>query len=152
MATGPEELIEAEIMESLEIHSNVLKISHSDSSVIEMTRSAINMPDGKITGFKGHKLSSKTMYNTLPVLLLQLYANPCLYWLHVPAFYVLAQNETNDLGRFLDQKQFTCSQFYISRFSIFVLISDDVQSEVEKLRKIFCTEFISDKANTEEVS
>lgn len=100
MATGDDEQIEAEIIESLEIHSNVLKISHSDSSVIEMTRSAINMPDGKITGFKGHKLSSKTMYNTLPVLLLQLYANPCLYWLHVPAFYTLAESESNDLGIF----------------------------------------------------
>lgn len=101
VAIGQEEQMETDILESLQIHSNVLKISQSDNSVIELVRSAINMPDGKkITGFKGHQLSTTTMYNTLPILLLQLYTNPCLYWLHVPAFYILAQSKTNNPGKF----------------------------------------------------
>lgn len=93
------ENLEPAIIHSLEIHNNVLKCGQLDQNTIEIVDSALNMPNGEtITGFKGHKLSSKTMQKAIPFIMLQLYSNPCLFWLHIPAFYILARGQANDSG------------------------------------------------------
>lgn len=68
---------------------------------------------------KGHNLSAHTMRNSLPSFLLQIYANPCLYWLHQPAFLVLLQRLKTP--------------------------KDEVPSEMEAMKRIFSSEFVTRK-------
>lgn len=92
--------LEQQIVQSLDTHNNMLKLSDADQDVIDLMRPVINLADGNgLSGFKAHKLSSSIMLNSIPAILLQLYSNPCIHWLHVPAFYILAQQQTTDKGK-----------------------------------------------------
>lgn len=71
---------------------------------------------------KGHNLAPHTLKKSLPTFILQIYTNPCLYWLHQPAFYVLVQR----LG--------------ISK-------EEEVITEIDQLKRIFSSEFITCKEN-----
>lgn len=91
--------LDTQIAQSLDTHSNLLKLSGGDQGHIELVRPAINLADGNgLSGFKAHQLTTTTMLNSLPAILLQLYSNPCIHWLHVPAFYILAKRITTDTG------------------------------------------------------
>lgn len=116
------------IIDALNIHSNILKFSSNDENATlelvfgpRITTSTIKQTDP--SKLKGHALLSHTMYKCLPSILLQIYSNPCLYWLHQPAFYVLTQ-----------------------RLNI---AKDDVIVEVQRMKDIFVNEFITRK--TEDV-
>lgn len=143
--------IEPLIHESLEIHNNLLKISPTNKVSIEIVKPNLNIADAlNVSKCKGHKLTSSTMFNTIPLVLLQLYANPCLHWLHTPAFYILARHLTTDKGiAFYAENVCHLANSYASRI---ILISDKVQLEVRRLRQLFSTEFVTDKFNPELVS
>lgn len=75
---------------------------------------------------KGHNLSPHTMQYSLPLFLLQIYSNPCMYWLHQPAFYVLLQRLETP--------------------------KNDIIKELERLKRIFSSEFVTRKNNVDQNS
>ncbi|XP_031637359.1 dihydroxyacetone phosphate acyltransferase [Contarinia nasturtii] len=113
---------DSDITDSLEIHANVLQFKSKEANA------PLSLVFGPIvassnidpSNLKGHSLSPHTMQNTLPSFLLQIYANPCMYWLHQPAFYVLVRRLG---GR---------SQ-------------EEVVTEIDQLKRIFSSEFITRK-------
>lgn len=109
----------SDIIDSMEIHSNVMEFSPNDGNlalIIGQPIAANNVHSSKL---KGHNLSPHTMRNSLPSFLLQIYANPCLFWLHQPAFYVL-------LSRLKTPKS-------------------DMEIELQRMKQIFVSEFITRK-------
>lgn len=109
----------SDIIETLEIHSNVMKFSQNDGYLELIMGQPIAANDVDPSKLKGHNLSPHTMRNSLPSFLLQIYSNPCLFWLHQPAFYVL-------LLRLRTSK-------------------DDMPDELERSKRIFVSEFITRK-------
>lgn len=92
------------IIDSLEIHSNILKfMSEQENAPLQLVQgpriaSTANVDPKKL---KGHALSAITMQKSLPSIVLQIYVNPCMFWLHQPAFYLLARKmnvSENDLA------------------------------------------------------
>lgn len=143
--------LEQQIIQSLDTHKNLLKVSDNDQDVVDLMRPVINLADGNgLSGFKAHKLTSTTMLNSIPAILLQLYSNPCIHWLHVPAFYLLAQQLTNDRGRSRIFYNFYSKTQSIQYF--FFLVAEQIQAEVRKLRQIFQNEFVTDKFDADAVS
>lgn len=119
---------DSDITDSLEIHSNVLRFQSKDADaplelIFGKKIAANNVNPSKL---KGHNLSPHTMRYSLPSFLLQIYANPCLYWLHQPAFYVL-------LLRLGTPK-------------------DDIITEMERLKRIFSSEFVTRKNTSDQNS
>lgn len=109
----------SDIMNSLKIHSNVLNFSAVDNNLELVFGPQIAADNVNPSKLKGHNLSARTMRNSLPSFLLQIYANPCLYWLHQPAFCVLLQR----LGT---------SQ-------------ENLHTELERMKQIFGFEFVTRK-------
>lgn len=110
-----------DVSESLEIHSNVLRFTSSDSNaplelVFGKLQTATNVNPSKL---KGHTISTHTMRNCLPFFLLQIYSNPCLYWLHQPAFCILLQR--------------------------LQLPQDELFTEFQRIKRIFSNEFVTRK-------
>lgn len=105
---------------SLEIHSNILKFtSDQDNASLQLVSrppiaNTTNVDPKKL---KGHALSASTMQRSLPSIVLQCYANPCIYWLHQPAIYVLVR------------------KMNVSRNQCAV--------EVQRIKQIFINEFIT---------
>lgn len=105
---------------SLEIHSNILKFtSDQENASLQLVpgpriANTTNVDPKKL---KGHALSAGTMQRSLPSIVLQCYANPCFYWLHQPAFYLLVR------------------QMNISR--------NQHAAEVQRMKQIFVNEFIT---------
>lgn len=81
----------SDIRNSVAIHSNLMKFSKSDGNLHLVYGPPIASNNGDRTKLKGHDLLPHTMRYSLPSFLLQIYANPCLFWLHQPAIYVLLQ-------------------------------------------------------------
>lgn len=110
---------ESDLSDSLEVHSNIVKFaSNDDNAPLELIFGNLqNVTHVNPSKLKGHSLSPHTMRNSLPSILLQTYANPCLYWLHLPAFYILlSQLKTPDTKIF---------------------------DELEKIKRIFSSEFVT---------
>ncbi|XP_055377579.1 dihydroxyacetone phosphate acyltransferase [Condylostylus longicornis] len=87
MIATKDESIKAEIIDTLEIHSNILKMiqGHVCLNKTEINVSSINMDN-----LKGYKLSKEIMEQAVPCLSIQLYINACMYWLSVPAITTLS--------------------------------------------------------------
>lgn len=115
---------DSNITDSLEIHSNILKFSDGCLQLIFGPRIA-NTTNVDPKKLKGHALLASTMQRSLPSILLQIYANPCLFWLHQPAFYVLTQ-----------------------RLNV---AKDDVVVEIQKMKQIFVNEFVTKKSENVQV-
>lgn len=85
-------LAKSEVADALVVHSNVLQFAspcneaHLALAVEKRVSDTSHIDPSKL---KGHALSVRTMRSSIPIFLLQIHANPCLYWLHQPAFYVL---------------------------------------------------------------
>lgn len=78
------------ILDSLVIHSNIL---HAPiTGPIEMLNPEIlNLPkENGRHNLKGHQLAANTIRNAVSAFSLQIYSNPCLFWLVRPAFVLLA--------------------------------------------------------------
>lgn len=108
---------DSDIKDSLAIHSNILEFASQEQNThlqLIIPKPVSNAKPVDPTKLKGHNLSARTMRHSLPSILLQIYENPCLYWLHQPAFYVLI-------------KRISTSNMY---------------SELERIKQIFVNEFI----------
>lgn len=119
---------ESDIVDSLSIHANVLDFASNDkNSSLELTAGKLvsNTKSVNLNKLKGHNLSARTMKRCVPTILLQIYANPCMYWLHQPAFYVL-------LHRLKVPK-------------------DEISHEMNHIKRIFAFEFVSRKITSTEV-
>lgn len=93
----------AAILDSLAIHSNIL---HAPiTGPIEMLNPEIlNLPqDGGRHKLKGHQLAANTIRNAVAAFSLQIYSNPCLFWLVRPAFVLLAVEAICDRGEEVKQ-------------------------------------------------
>lgn len=92
--------IEKDITNSLVIHSNVLKLTQDadDKHIKLVIGKVVANKNCDLNKLKGHNLSPHTMRNAIPATLLQIYANPCLYWLHQPAFYILSTRIASSEG------------------------------------------------------
>lgn len=79
----------SKILDSLAIHDNIL--SSPITGNIELSKPEIfNLQIDDATKLKGYTLSANTIRNSVPAFSLQIYSNPCLYWLAKPAFTLLA--------------------------------------------------------------
>ncbi|KAH8420769.1 hypothetical protein KR222_004319 [Zaprionus bogoriensis] len=81
--------IKADIIDAVEIHGNILQFR---VGCLQFTPLAANQLATKIDvkRLKAHALSSETMAVAVPMLALQLYVNPCMFWLARPAYLLLA--------------------------------------------------------------
>lgn len=109
------------LSDSLEIHSNILRFTSNDlNAPLELVygklQTGTNVNPSKL---KGHNLQPCTMRNGVPSILIQIYANPCLYWLHQPAFYVLLLRLNTPM--------------------------DKIPSEFARMKSIFASEFVTRK-------
>ena len=81
--------IKAEIIETVEIHSNIV---HFEQGQLQFSHVAATQVAQEVDAkrLKAHALSPHTMALAVPTLALQLYINPCLFWLARPAFLIMA--------------------------------------------------------------
>lgn len=107
----------ADIMDSVSIHANMVKFSSDGNLELIFGPPMTAIRNVDLTKLKGHNLLPSTMRQSFPSFLLQIYANPCLYWFHQPAFYVL-----------------------IKRLNTPV---DEFECEFDRLKQIFVSEFVT---------
>lgn len=108
--------------DALIVHANVLQFpTPCENANLALTAEKLVADTSKVdpSKLKGHGLSMRTMRSSLPVILLQIHANPCLYWLHQPAFYVLLH------------------RLHVS--------TNEVSSEMDRIKRIFAYEFVTSK-------
>lgn len=105
------------IIDSLEIHSNILKIQSNNNIRLVAGPRIANTTNVDPKKLKGHALSPNTMQRSLPSIVLQTYVNPCLFWLHQPAFYLLARKMN--------------------------VPTIEMAAEVQRMKQIFVNEFIT---------
>lgn len=81
--------IKSDIIDAVEIHSNIL---HFVNARLQFTPMAAKQLADKIDvrRLKAHALCPQTMAVAVPMLALQLYVNPCMFWLARPAYLLLA--------------------------------------------------------------
>ncbi|KAM8704500.1 hypothetical protein ACLKA7_009017 [Drosophila subpalustris] len=81
--------IKVDIIDAVEIHKNILEFRIGR---LQFTPLAVDQLAAKIDikRLKAHALCPKTMAVAVPMLALQLYVNPCMFWLARPAYLLLA--------------------------------------------------------------
>ncbi|XP_023175909.2 dihydroxyacetone phosphate acyltransferase [Drosophila hydei] len=81
--------IKADVIDAIEIHSNILQFRVAK---LQFTPVAAEQLAAQIDvkRLKAHALCPQTMAVAVPMLALQLYINPCLFWLARPAYLLLA--------------------------------------------------------------
>lgn len=117
--------VKIQVLDSLNIHGNILSAPiHGNIELIKPEILNLQIEDAK--KLKGHKLSMNTIRNSVPAFSLQLYSNPCLYWLARPAFTILAalilDSETvriseGKLNLFSMRRKRTWKWAYVPRYS-----------------------------------
>lgn len=130
-----------DLTDSVAIHANVLAFSPVDGNldlVFGPPIAAVKNVD--LSKLKGHNLLPHTMRQSFPSFLLQIYANPCLYWLHQPAFYVLLQRLNTPADAFKCEfdrlKQIFASEFVTRKCQI----AQDFQAIADIMDRISITE------------
>ncbi|TMW48631.1 hypothetical protein DOY81_006296 [Sarcophaga bullata] len=81
--------IKHEIMETVEIHSNILHFKQGRLEVTQVPAKQLAQ-EIDVKRLKAHCLSPRTMAIAVPSMTLQLYINPCLFWLARPAYLIMA--------------------------------------------------------------
>ncbi|XP_034489168.1 dihydroxyacetone phosphate acyltransferase [Drosophila innubila] len=81
--------IKPDIIDAVEIHNNILEFRVGR---LQFTPLAADQLAAKIDvkRLKAHALCPKTMAVAVPMMALQLYVNPCMFWLARPAYLLLA--------------------------------------------------------------
>lgn len=118
----------SDITDSLKIHANVLRYGSNDRNASLQLVYGSEVTAGRVdpAKLKGHNLAAHTMHKSLPYFMLQIYANPCLFWLHQPAFYVLLQRLNTP--------------------------AEQMGTELDRMKEIFANEFITRKMGREQDS
>ncbi|KFB40728.1 AGAP001908-PA-like protein [Anopheles sinensis] len=115
------ENVENLILQALAVHRNILQLTAERVLVIAKTYHDFNGVDKR--KLKGHNLSEGVMKLAVPIFSLQLYCNPCLHWLAVPAMVLLAAKRIS-----------LASNTALDRNSLFAAVGE--------LRELFCLEFV----------
>lgn len=113
--------IEETITKAISLHKNVFV--ETTSGGIETVQPSINLERVDRTKLKGHNLGEITMKRCIPSFTLQLYNNPCMHWLHQPAFIILVCKDLSQNGEFTIQL-------------------NEVRDLVRRLRELFIQEFV----------
>ncbi|XP_055850821.1 dihydroxyacetone phosphate acyltransferase [Episyrphus balteatus] len=121
--------IKPEIIKTVEIHSNVVTFEKANLKFTPST--GVDMRTIEVKKLKGHMLTQNTMTIAVPALHIQLYINPCMFWLAKPSFVVLAAMKLNAKG-------------YRN-----ILPADQLEENLNELCKIFNQEFILDSTINE---
>lgn len=81
--------IKPDIIDAVEIHGNILqfRVGRLQFSPLAADQLAAKID---VKRLKAHALSPETMAVAVPMLALQLYVNPCMFWLARPAYLLLA--------------------------------------------------------------
>lgn len=132
------ETLRSDALETIRIHSNTLMLGDADDGSIQqihvsMEHLAREVDIGKM---KAHPLQPLTMAIAVPSLSLQLYINPCLFWLARPAYLLVAALKLQREQHFLGQ----------------LSIKDQLKKYAYELEDIFKYEFIIDASRQEEVN
>ncbi|XP_050089696.1 dihydroxyacetone phosphate acyltransferase [Anopheles aquasalis] len=110
--------VEKQILAALDVHRNILQLTATDRTlVIAKTHHDFSQVDKR--KLKGHNLSDAVMKLSVPIFSLQLYCNPCLHWLAVPAMVLLvAASAPPSVDR------------------------ETLRRTVRQLRELYCLEFV----------
>lgn len=146
---------------ALALHSNIVRIIDDDGNAVggQRTVQLLRPPtpsttsasdkggrsaaiDTTATRLKGHQLSPATLRNVLPVLTLQIYSNPCMFWLAEAAIVLLAirtlshrvdrQADISDLPPLIGERCLHLRQLFEEEFVLPVAF--DVHAILELLR------------------
>lgn len=133
--------IKPEIIETVEIHSNII---HFKQARLEFTQvPAIQLAQEiDMNRLKAHALSPRTMAVAVPSMTLQLYINPCLFWLARPAYLIMASLQ-------LQQEQETGKTVLPKNYDEVI---SNLSQRVDVLDDIFKHEFIIESNRETEVS
>lgn len=115
--------IRQQIGDTLKTHEALLE-RRTDGELV-LRKSVINTNAIQTVKFKAHRLGDDTMAECLPLVGLQLYVNPCLYWTAMPAL-VLAS-----------VRRLTSSRSVVSKLTVIAL-----REEMSEWRQLFSAEFV----------
>lgn len=125
-----EKSINMDVIESIEIHSNILHFPTAGSN-LELVRPTIQLNDVNLKTLKGHYLNAHAMQLAVSTVSLQIYINPCMFWVSGPALMILAalklSNETS--GKAFQK--------------------DELRLRIIELNEIFAVEFVIIKSREE---
>ncbi|XP_004536940.1 dihydroxyacetone phosphate acyltransferase [Ceratitis capitata] len=127
--------LKVDIMETVEIHSNIV---HFENGRLQFTQVAAAQLAQEIDSkrLKAHVLLPQAMAVAVPALALQLYINPCMFWLARPAYLIIAALQ-------LREEQQTQRGVKIPEsFGTYSEVVDSLFQRVSKLDNIFKHEFI----------
>uniref|UniRef100_A0A1A9WFM3 Dihydroxyacetone phosphate acyltransferase n=1 Tax=Glossina brevipalpis TaxID=37001 RepID=A0A1A9WFM3_9MUSC len=132
--------IKPEIIKTVEIHSNIV---HFHQANLRFTKVAAQQlaQEIDIGKLKAYALLPQTMAIALPSLSLQLYTNPCLFWLARPGYLIMAALQIQE-----EQKQFHSLQITPSYPDLLANLSN----KTAELDQIFKYEFIIESNREEE--
>lgn len=116
--------IRQQVEDTLKTHEALLH-RKVDEEMVVLKKPTINTHKINSVKFKAHRLGDDTMQECLPLVGLQLYVNPCLYWTAMPALMLAAVR-----------------RLYSSRCAVLKATVDALRVEVNLLRQIFATEFV----------
>lgn len=115
--------IREQVVETLKTHEALLETNNKEE--ICLKRPAIDTHAIQTVQFKAHRLNDTTMRECLPIVGLQLYVNPCVYWTAMPALMLAAV------------RRLTSSRCAVARPTVAAL-----REEMAILRQIFAAEFV----------
>lgn len=132
-----ENCIKPEIIETVEIHSNIF---HFKQGNLEITQVPVVQlaQDVDLKRLKAHALSPNTMAIAVPSMTLQLYINPCLFWLVRPGYLIVAALQ-------LESTQ------SVKNPSTYNKVVEKLSQRVDELDNIFKHEFIVESNREKEV-
>lgn len=127
--------LKIEIIETVEIHSNIV---HFQNARLQFTEVAATQLAQEIDTrrLKAHALLPQIMAIAVPTLALQLYINPCMFWLARPAYLILAALQLHE-----DQQK--CRYDETTDLpSTYCAVVENLFQRVTLLDRIFKHEFI----------
>lgn len=124
--------IKPEIIETVEIHSNIV---HFKQARLEFTQVPVEQlaQEIDVNNLKAHALSPRTMAVAVPSMALQLYINPCLFWLARPGYLILAAL------RLQNEQKISAEKITVGSYGEAIL---RLSREVNRLDEVFKHEFI----------
>lgn len=115
--------IRQQVEDTLRTHEAL--VERNAKGKIALKKPPINTNAIQTVKFKAHRLSDRTMQECLPLVGLQLYVNPCLYWTAMPALTLAAM-----------------MRMHSDRCIVQQVTVDALRKEVGTLRQLFAAEFV----------
>lgn len=106
-------------MEALEVHPNILKLT---KGTVELVSNGMDFQPIDPKRLKGFPLTKETMQTAVPIMSLQIYINPCLFWLSNLSYMILGAL------RLIEE--------------VSAITKDALQAAFNELSAIFSSEFI----------